>query len=379
MPYQVTAPDGLTATAVVYVPGTGDPRSGSSPARGSPLRPDGSVTRAAQHGADRHLGPASSRSPRSTSSPPPRPATSPSTRTRPDRLPGARARRLHRSRRGHRAGLRRRQPAGPARQHGHGDDPGPGRPGRADAALPAGRAAGRRGRRPQTYDIGQLCHVWVDTTIEVAAAALHPGLGHGGWRGRRHRHRRHQPAADRRERRQAWRHREPADHPGRRDRGGHGGHRRHERRRCPPAGPSPPGPSPADSVTVDLSQYVTSPLAQPDIQVLRVTHPAGATVRSSGSDGHDHARGRHPRRRHRHRVSDRRARPRRPGDQRRDHGQRHRPPGPPGPPDRDGREPHPRGVVRPRRAQRRAGRLLHRLHQRHPAHLPGRARARSPG
>ena len=37
------------------------------------------------------------------------------------------------------------------------------------------------------------------------------------------------------------------------------------------------------SVTVDLSQYVTSPLAQPDIQVLSVSHPAGATVTSSGA------------------------------------------------------------------------------------------------
>ncbi|HEV2253455.1 MAG TPA: fibronectin type III domain-containing protein [Streptosporangiaceae bacterium] len=37
------------------------------------------------------------------------------------------------------------------------------------------------------------------------------------------------------------------------------------------------------SVTVDLSQYVTSPLAQPDIQVLSVKQPSGATVTSSGS------------------------------------------------------------------------------------------------
>jgi hypothetical protein len=37
------------------------------------------------------------------------------------------------------------------------------------------------------------------------------------------------------------------------------------------------------SVTVDLSQYVTSPLAQPDIQVLNATRPVGATVASSGS------------------------------------------------------------------------------------------------
>ena len=46
------------------------------------------------------------------------------------------------------------------------------------------------------------------------------------------------------------------------------------------------------SVTVNLSQYVTSPLAQPDIQVLNVSHPAGATVTSSGgtitiTPGHD--------------------------------------------------------------------------------------------
>ena len=36
------------------------------------------------------------------------------------------------------------------------------------------------------------------------------------------------------------------------------------------------------SVTVNLAQYVTSPLAQPDIQVVTVTHPAGATVSASG-------------------------------------------------------------------------------------------------
>jgi hypothetical protein len=46
------------------------------------------------------------------------------------------------------------------------------------------------------------------------------------------------------------------------------------------------------SVTVNLGQYVTSPLAQPDIQVVNVTHPAGATVAASGgmltiTPGHD--------------------------------------------------------------------------------------------
>ncbi|MGH3266677.1 MAG: hypothetical protein ACRDNS_32360, partial [Trebonia sp.] len=46
------------------------------------------------------------------------------------------------------------------------------------------------------------------------------------------------------------------------------------------------------SVTVNLRQYVTSPLAQPDIQVLNVSHPAGASVTKSGATvtitpGHD--------------------------------------------------------------------------------------------
>ena len=36
------------------------------------------------------------------------------------------------------------------------------------------------------------------------------------------------------------------------------------------------------SVTVNLAQYVTSPMAQPQLQVLSVSHPAGATVTSSG-------------------------------------------------------------------------------------------------
>jgi large repetitive protein len=36
-------------------------------------------------------------------------------------------------------------------------------------------------------------------------------------------------------------------------------------------------------VTVDLTQYVTSPLPQPDIEVLHVSRPAGAAVSSSGS------------------------------------------------------------------------------------------------
>jgi large repetitive protein len=37
------------------------------------------------------------------------------------------------------------------------------------------------------------------------------------------------------------------------------------------------------SVSVNLAQYVTSPLAQPDIRVLNVTQPAGATATASGA------------------------------------------------------------------------------------------------
>ncbi len=138
------------------------------------------------------------------------------------------------------------------------------------------------GGAPVSYDIGQLCHVWVDTTVTVAppryatawakavsgVSASVPGgitlqLTAGS-----------------------------SALPGTMG-----------TLQVTPAGGSVPGtltvevieaPPPSatavaasadagHSVTIDLSQYVTSPLAQPDYQVLSVTTPAGATVTHSGS------------------------------------------------------------------------------------------------
>ncbi len=127
------------------------------------------------------------------------------------------------------------------------------------------------------------------------------------------------------------------------------------------------------SVTIDLSQYVTSPLAQPDIQVLQ-RHPR---VRSDGDerrlDGHGHAGGgqhRHDQpRRDRHRCS----RPGGPGGAGLDHRHGHRPPGRARYAVRDHVEPHGRRLVQPGGAQRRSRRVLHRLHERRPAPVRRRA------
>jgi large repetitive protein len=138
------------------------------------------------------------------------------------------------------------------------------------------------GGAPVSYDIGQLCHVWVDTTVTAAAphyatawakavggvsasvpggTALQLTAGSGAVPGTT------------------------------------------GTLRITPAGGTVSGtltvqviavPPPSatavaasvdagHSVTVDLSQYVTSPLAQPDLQVLSVRHPSGTTVTSSGS------------------------------------------------------------------------------------------------
>ena len=48
------------------------------------------------------------------------------------------------------------------------------------------------GGAPLNYDIGQLCHVWVDTTVAPPALAT-ARLGQGARRGQRQRVRRHQP------------------------------------------------------------------------------------------------------------------------------------------------------------------------------------------
>jgi large repetitive protein len=139
-----------------------------------------------------------------------------------------------------------------------------------------------QGGAPVSYDIGQLCHVWVDTTVTVAppryatawakaaggvsasvagGTALQLSAGGGAVPGTT------------------------------------------GTLLVTPAGSTVSGtltveviaaPLPSatavaasvdagHSVTIDLSQHVTSPLAEPHIQVLSVTHPSGATVTSSGS------------------------------------------------------------------------------------------------
>ncbi len=147
------------------------------------------------------------------------------------------------------------------------------------AALPV-----IQGGSTQTYDIGLLCHVWVDTTVAapaprytvawarpaggVSASVTGNGAGLSLTAGAGAR-----PGAS-------------------------------GRLRITPAGAATGGvlaidvtatPLPTGravtaataagrAVTVDLSQYVTSPLPQARIQVLSVTQPAGATATRSGPD-----------------------------------------------------------------------------------------------
>ena len=106
VPYQVTAPDGLTATAVVYVPGTQTSAIRLKPGARITLSRHGSVTVPLSS----VLIDTSGRQLKITTID--QLAASPAGELRVDaqpghRLPGARARRLHRPGRGHRAGLRR--------------------------------------------------------------------------------------------------------------------------------------------------------------------------------------------------------------------------------------------------------------------------------
>ena len=138
-----------------------------------------------------------------------------------------------------------------------------------------------QGGAPVSYDIGQLCHAWVDTTVTVApprySTAWAKALGGVS-----------------------------ASVPG-----GSALQLTASSGAVPggtgtllitPAGGTVPGtltieviaaPPPSatavaasvdagHSIAIDLSQHVTSPLPQPHIQVLSVTHPSGTTVTSSG-------------------------------------------------------------------------------------------------
>ena len=329
MPYQVTAPDGLTATAVVYVPGTRrPPRSGSGRARGSRSSRSGTATVPLSS----VLLDTSGRQLQITTID--QLSASPARRHHGERPPGrrvqrARARRLHRARRRHRARSTTAPPAGPARPHRDADHPGPGRPGRARAALPAGRRCrSSRAARRRAYDIGQLCHVWVDTTVTAPTAPVQRPPGSRRSSGVSASIVPAAPACSSTAASSAapGQYRDAADHPGRRRTAGGTVSVTVVIKAPPPTGrPVTRHRSrPATASTVNLAQYVTSPLAQPDIQVLSVTHPAGATVTSSGSvvtitPARQHSRHRQP-----HRDGDRRARPGGPLDQRRHHRHRHR-------------------------------------------------------
>ncbi len=139
------------------------------------------------------------------------------------------------------------------------------------------------GGSPQVYDIGLLCHVWVDTTVTTA-----PPRYTATWAAQ---------VADVSATVVGGTNLSLTAGSGARS-GATGS------LRITPAGATAGGTVAIDvtaaplatgravtaatlagrSVTVDLSQYVSSPLPQPDIQVLSVTHPVGATVTSSGSD-----------------------------------------------------------------------------------------------
>ena len=290
VPYQVTAPDGLTATAVVDVPGTGTSAIRLKPGARITLKPHGSATvplssvltdaagrqlkittvdqlaasPAGDLGVDAHSDTAFQ-------------VSVPGGYTGPGAVSvqvydGASLQDPH----GHTATVTIPVQVGP-------DVPVLRCPQAALQVVEGGAARG--------YDIGQLCHVWVDTTIGAhaphysagwakAASGVSASVADGTIL-------------------------ELSAASGARP-GSTG------TLRITPAGASAGGvvnvaviaaPLPtgravgvtADAghgVTVDLSQYVTSPLAQPDIRVLGVTHPAGATVTTGGSTvtitpGHD--------------------------------------------------------------------------------------------
>lgn len=138
------------------------------------------------------------------------------------------------------------------------------------------------GGAPVSYDIGQLCHVWTDTTVTVAPS--HYGTawakGVGGVSASVPGGTALQLTAG------------SGAVPGSMgtlrvtpDGGTVSGTLTVEVIATPPPSATAVAASvdAGNSVTVDLSQYVTSPLVQPDIQVLSVKHPSGTTVTSSGS------------------------------------------------------------------------------------------------
>ena len=226
------------------------------------------------------------------------------------------------------------------------------------------------GGSPQTYNIGLLCHVWVDTTTAAPAprytiawispvngvsASIASGTGlllsaASGARPGTAGSLRITPVGATAGGGRNLRHGRPASGRPRRHRRDLGWPQRHGRsqpvRHQPAAAAEHPGAE---------------------------RHPPAAARRppATGPTSASRLRQR-PRRCHRRRIGNRRARPGGPPDLPRHHGQRHRPAGGARPAVRDYLQSHPRRVVRSGHGQRRTDRPLHRVRQRDPARLPGR-------
>ena len=281
VPYQVIAPDGLTATAVVYVPGTQASAIRLRPGARITLSRNGSVTVP----LDTVLMDTSGRQLKITTTDQLKasPAGSLAVSANQDTAfqvhalggytgPGAVTVQVY-------DGAMLQDPHGETATITIPAQVGPDEP---ILRCPSAPLQVVEGGAPVSYDIGQLCHVWVDTTVTVAP----PSYGTvwaktvGGV---------------------------SASVPGgtalQLTAGSSAVPGTTGTLRVTPVGGTGSGtltveviaaPLPSatavaasvdagHSVTVDLNQYVTSPLAKPQIQVLSVTHPSGATVTSSGS------------------------------------------------------------------------------------------------
>ena len=290
VPYQVTAPDGLTATAVVYVPGTQSSAIRLRPGARIVLKENGSATVPLSS----VLEDTSGRQPKITtvnelSASPGGDLTVNANQASAFQVhalgsytgPGAVTVQVY---------------DGATMQDPHGSTVTLTIPAQVGPDVPILRCPQdpiqvAEGGAPVSYDIGQLCHVWVDTTVPASVARYST----------------------------SW-----SKAPGGVSASVPGGTSLQLTAasdaapgstgtlRIIPAGATSGGtinivvikaPPPtgravsvtveaSHSVTVNLGQYVTSPLAQPDIQVLNVTHPAGATVTTTGgtitiTPGHD--------------------------------------------------------------------------------------------
>jgi hypothetical protein len=282
LPYQVIAPDGLTATAVVYVPGTQSSAIRVKPGARITLARNGSV--AVPLGAV--LADTTGRQLKITTT---------------DKLTASPAGDLAVSA-SQAAAFTVRAPGGytgpgavtvqvydgATLQDPHGNTATVSIPAQVGPDVPVLRCPAAplqvvAGGAALSYDIGQLCHVWLDTTIAQAAPRYQVS-----WV---------KPASG-----------VSASAPGgtalqlsaaATAKGGTTGTLRVTAAGATAGGTlsirvtgTPPLPvgqavsvtaQAGQGVTVDLRQYVTSPLAQPDISVLSVTRPAGGTVTSSGA------------------------------------------------------------------------------------------------